>query len=306
MSRPQNSSRSFRCGSKTALGIVLGLTLLCPQAQAGAWRELRPEHACETYRPMSNVQLNRAESLFSRMLQGTQMPDDRFAGEWAELGYRLIEVSAADTGWTGLRETGSPCTGNGVYLFNRNTPGPLIIQAPHAYHDLYTGDITAGLMREGVAILAWNSAQRDVKDKHGTADLAKRPDSLFVALTRAMIRSYPDGRLIQIHGFDNKRRSTQAGGSAAVILSSGTRWTTRSVELIARCLRPMIEAPVLVYGADVSELGATRNFHGKALRRHGHEGFVHVELNRETRQRLKAEPVLLAGFSKCLGSGMQQ
>ncbi len=295
---------------KTAAAtLIFGLFLFgSGHAEANAWRELRATHACDTYQPMTAAQLKQAESLFRQILTGKDFRNEQFANGWANLGYELVEIPAAGSTWTGLRDTESPCKGNGVYLFNARSTGSLVIQAPHAYHDLFTGDITAGLMREGIAMLAWNSAKRKTSAGYGKgkADLARRPDSLFVALTRAMIESYPNGRLIQIHGFDNKRRKTQAGTSAAVILSSGTRWPTRPVDFIASCLKPVIPGPVLVFPTEVTELGATRNFHGQTLRHNGHEGFVHIELSRPTREQLKSEPSLLAKFSQCLGSGMHQ
>lgn len=291
--------------------LIVGLLLGDPgyaEAPQNPWRELRATQACNIYQPMTASQLDQAEFLFKTMLNGKYSGTKQLANEWAKLGYELIEIAATGFSWIGLRDMESPCQGNGTYLFNANSPGQLVIQAPHAYQDLFTGDITAGLMREGIAMLAWNSTKRKTSTEHGAeeADLAKRSDSLFVALTRAMIKSYPNGRLIQIHGFDNRRRNTQAGASAAVIVSSGNRWPTRPVSFIAGCLNPVIAGPVLIFPSEITELGATRNIHGKTLRKNGHEGFVHIELSRPTRELLKSSPSLLAEFSECLGSGMSQ
>jgi hypothetical protein len=309
MCQRRNSSRSCqRAGPTTLMGLLLCLAFSYTGAQANVWRELRPADVCDAYWPMTDSQLSRAESLFGEMLQRPDPTGERFADDWAALGYELVKIPAAGPGWLGLREAGLPCSGNGVYLINGNDPAPLVVQAPHAYHDLFTGDIAAGLARDGVAIVAWNSAKRNTGTGFGQtkADFAKRRDSLFVALTRALIKSVPKGRLIQIHGFDNRRRSTSEGSGAAIILSSGARWTTRSVDIIARCLQPVIDGPVLIYPTEVTELGATKNFHGQTLRRYGHEGFVHVEINRPTRKRLKTEPALLSAFSACLGSGIER
>ncbi len=304
MRQPWPSNKISRQTGAMLIGILLWACGTQPGAQASVWRELRATPTCDTYQPMTDVQLNQAEHLFEQVIRGTSPRQEQFASDWKILGYELIEISASGAGWVGLREAESPCRGNGVYLLNMNNPGPLVIQAPHAYHDLYTGTITAGMMRDGVAILAWNSAKRDAKSKRpgAHADLARQSDSLFVALTRAMIKSAPDGRLVQIHGFNNQRRRTEAGATAAVILSSGTRWGTRSVDFISRCLQSIIAGPILIYPTEVTELGATTNFHGQALRRHGHEGFVHIEINRPTRERLKSDSSLLTRFSACLGN----
>ena len=159
------------------------------------------------------------------------------------------------------------------------------------------------MLRDEFAILAWNTAPRRLWiEPGGVADLARRRDSLFVALTRAFATARPQGRLIQIHGFGNGKRNTQAGATAAAIVSSGSDWSTRPVTMIARCLQTVIEGPVRVYPYEVAELGATKNVQGQILRSHGHDGFVHLELNRPTRERLRSNAAQLARLADCLGS----
>ena len=121
-----------------------------------------------------------------------------------------------------------------------------------------------------------------------------------------MAKSLPMGRLIQIHGFDNNKRKSEAGASASAILSSGSRWVTPHSATVAHCLRKVIQGPVLIYPIEIRELGATRNLHGKILRRYGHEGFIHVELNRSTRERLRSDPVMRGQFTDCLGAGLER
>lgn len=300
--------RTNPISSGTLVGILLCFLMVCPPAAADLWKELRQTAVCGNYQPLTEAQLQTAESLFQRMLLKSEINPRQLAAEWEGLGYSLVDSATVDDGWMLLKEAVSPCRGAGVYLINLNDSKPLVVQAPHAYQDLRSGQITSGLLRKDIAILAWNSAKRRLRvgNRAVDADLAKRTDSLLLALSRALARTHPDGRLVQIHGFDNKRRTTQAGASAAVILSSGSRWNTPSVASIARCLQQEIDGQVLVYPQQVTELGATKNIHGRTLRRYGHDGFVHLELNRQTRQRLATEPVLLAEFSQCLSSGMNE
>ena len=282
--------------------LLLCLLFASPLTPAGVWEELSASGRCDSYRPMAEEQLRLAESLFREILQMIQVSDEWLASAWSQLGYAPVPVAAAGDDWVGLQDVTPACRGQGLYLINRRPKGALVVQAPHAYHDLHSGQIAGSLLREDVAILAWNSAKRSVRIEAGgaLADLAKRRDSLFIALARALARA-PQGRLIQIHGFDNRKRRTNAGTTAAVIVSSGSRWSTPPVEHIAGCLRPIIEGPVLVYPREVAELGATRNAQGHAVRSHGHQGFVHLELNRRTRERLRSAPAPLAG---CLGIGL--
>jgi hypothetical protein len=255
---------------------------------------------------LAEAQQRQAQSLFARILQATEISDRWLADEWSKLGYGLVQIPAAGDGWIGLRELAPACRGQGLYLINRRPQGRVVVQVPHAYEDLHTGEVAGGLLRDDIAILAWNSAKRSVPDESAaaTADLARRRDSLFMALSHAVVEAGPRGRLIQIHGFDNDRRTTSAGAAAAVIASSGSQWSSRAVDRIAGCLQTVIDGPVLVYPREVTELGATENVHGQALRSHGHEGFVHLELNRSTRERLRSAPTARAGFADCLSMGL--
>ena len=107
-------------------------------------------------------------------------------------------------------------------------------------------------------------------------------------------------RVVQLHGFSNAQRKTRAGAEAAVIVSGGSRWITPSADAVARCLAEFVDGPVALFPRDVTELGATTNLHGKILRRHGHEGFVHIELNLATRRWLLDDTARLQRFAGCL------
>ena len=290
------------------ISLLLCLLPVYTAPAADFWPELRRIGLCDTYRPMTDTQLQRAETLFEQMLAPQRFGTQALADGWAQLGYALVDAPRVGDGWLLLHETQTPCTGGGFYLINRGNPKPLMVQAPHAYQDLRSGRIIAGLPRDDIAVLAWNSAKRRIRngDKTLEADLAKRTDSLLLALSRAFARARRHGRLVQIHGFDNKRRTTQAGAAAAVIVSSGSRWSSPAAVAVARCLQRVVDGQVLIYPQQVSELGATKNIHGRTLRRYGHEGFVHVELNRQTRERLVSEPSLRSAFSRCLTAGMTE
>ena len=233
------------------------------------------------------------------------VPDEsRLRQNWMALGYELSD-RPGEPGWWELREAAEGCRGQGYYVIRKRGPVLLVLQAPHAYTDLYTGDIAHSMLDGAADVVAWNTTSRrtPVDGADGTADLARRDDSLFAALTRSLARGHARVRVVQLHGFASERRKTAAGARAAVIVSSGSRWVTPPVDAIARCLGDFVDGPVAVFPRDVTELGATTNLHGAILRRFGHEGFIHVEMNLPTRRRLMMEAAWQRRFSACLEKG---
>jgi hypothetical protein len=289
------------------IGALLSLILAGPISHAAVWQQLSAPGPCDRYEPLTAAQLRQAESLFSRILGAKAIDIDSLNQEWSALGYVAVEVPAAGDGWIGLREHGPGCRGQGIYLINKRPQGSLVVQAPHAYHDLHSGEIAGGLLSDDIAILGWNSTKRRVLGPSDiAADLARRRDSLMTTLTHALIQARPRGRLIQIHGFAGSKRRTPEAAGAAIIVSGGSRWPTPAVEQIAACLRTRIAGPVRIYPSEVAELGATTNLQGQRMRRHGHEGFVHLELNRPTREKLRMSSTALNAFSACLARGLMQ
>jgi hypothetical protein len=286
--------------------LLLGLLLCSSITQGDVWQQLKATGICDRYLPMSEEQLHLAESLFTSIFRAKQIRGSWLSKAWSKLGYGVVEVPAAGDDWIGLQDLAPGCRGQGFFLLNRRPEGPLVVQVPHAYYDLYSGEIAAGLLREDIAIIAWNSAKRTILSDpdDSLADLAKRHDSLFNALTQAMLETRPQGRLIQLHGFANEKRITEAGAEAAVIVSNGSVWPSTSVEQIAGCLQSLIDGPVWLYPKDVRELGATQNVQGQTMRDQGHDGFVHLELNRATRETLRNSPLSRGEFSTCLGTGL--
>lgn len=295
-----------RCGlparaavASAALAVCCGAACADLPSSGDALADARPR--CGAYQPVSESEAARGQAFFSEMLSGMVADGARLREDWARLGYELTERTGKPRWWV-LRETQPGCRGQGYYLIRQRTPVLLAVQVPHAFADLHTGGIADGMLDGPADVIAWNTAPRQtqVDGGGGSADLARRTDSLFAALTRSLGRDHPDARIVQIHGFANERRKTAAGSRAAVIVSSGSRWVTSGVDTVARCLARFIDGPVAVFPRDVTELGATTNLHGKILRRLGHEGFVHVEMNLPTRRRLLAEDAWQGRFSACL------
>lgn len=217
-------------------------------------------------------------------------------------------INPVDEPYQGLliHELEQSCRGGGTYLL-RTLPYqvPLLISAPHRGSDRLTGTIALQLFLEGEATAAaWNSVPRR-SGCDGKSDLARLRRHPFTAFTVAFARTHPNGRIVQVHGFDPVRRDTWEGRAASMILSSGTDRVSADVQAVAECLRYHFrDDQVAIYPIDVRELGARRNAQGKSLRSIGFDGFVHVELSLDLRRRLSGDRQLRSRFAQCLEVGL--
>lgn len=242
-----------------------------------------------------------AESVFFRLLTGRPAAGDRDA--LAALGFIPSRVRL-DAGGTAqvVADTPGDIAGRGYFLVGEDA-APLLVQAPHRFKDLDTGAI---LMEIAAAMplraAAWNVVPRRTPDDRvrGEADLAHVDVSYFNAFTRAFARTHSNGVVIQLHGFATEKRRTRSGRRAAVIVSNGTETLAGPARRVRDCLARALPGPVMGYGEDVFELGATTNRNAAALRSIGFDRFVHVELSRDLRRRLLAEPRLRAALYGCL------
>lgn len=206
-----------------------------------------------------------------------------------------------------IEEPEGECRGGGSYVLRQEqTTVPLLISAPHRSADRLTGTLTMQLFVEGRArAAAWNSVQRRNACGEAQSDVARLRRHPFTAFSTAFARAFPDGRVVQIHGFDKERRRTEAGRTASLILSSGSRSVGSHVEVVAACLRRNLTSlGVAIFPRHVRELGATRNAQGIRLRSAGFGGFVHAELSLELRQDLMRDEELRRRFGECLEIGL--
>ena len=291
----------------------LAALLLCPvftgAGEVGSVplpQELIAARRCDHYVPATQEQLQLAEAAFVALLQAPAAVDGDAVSTWQALGYRVQRFRDAEAGWLLLHQQPGQCSGQGLYLVRMDPADDVAVQIPHGYFDRYTDEIGAGLLQAPLRVIAFNTARRHytLNGSEVDADLAHRGDNYFVALTRAFRRVFPSGRLVQLHGFSAVKRSSVAGRSAAAIISSGSDMPAAGSTAVAACLQLLPIGPVRLYPRDVTELGATRNVQGRLLRASGHNGFVHVELNRELRERLRADDTLRDGFAACLSSGV--
>ena len=266
----------------------------------------------------SSRELQQLESLFYKILTGQRGEDINRA--FKELNFSIKELVFNNRVFTLIAEDVDHKTGRGIYMFPQIIQGQQVLMIPHGFHDLYTSDIGFQLTLEGhFAATLFNSVHRyghrkknipetaredasedEMAKSPENWDMAARPDTCFTAFTRAFVAAFPKGALIQLHGFSQKKRKTHEGRTSDFILSSGTGQAGEMVTGLANCFKRKLPGTVRVYPADIKELGGTQNVIGASLRSSGHQGFIHMEMNRSTREKMKNDPGLRQLFLACI------
>lgn len=241
-------------------------------------------------------ELARAERLFERLAAGS--PPEALRAEMRELGV----VVERDGPLVIVREREDARRGRGFYVF-RDNARPDVLHVPHGFKDEMTRDIGLALFAEGdFAAAAWNTVPRRY-ERDGVqvdADVAHLPGTWFNAFVRATARTWPQGRSLQIHGFDAGKRRSAAGADAALILADGTAVPDDALRRQRDCLATRLDREVALYPDDVGELGGTTNVQGRTLRGLGYRGFVHIELGRSLRLTLRDDAGARAHLLACL------
>lgn len=207
-----------------------------------------------------------------------------------------------------LAEPDGACRGRGAYLVRTGKGSlPVAVIAPHRGADRDTGPLARLLFEEQpFAAAAWNSAPRSGNgDCPHSGDIARLPTHYLTAFSLAFAHQFPGGRIVQLHGFDHARRSSQAGQEADAIISDGSREPSRRLLDLADCLsKSLAGRQIAVFPFDSEELGATGNAQGQAVRGAGFTGFAHLELSAGFRRDLVSDAGLRQRFATCLGAGL--
>lgn len=202
---------------------------------------------------------------------------------WHDIDMVLRPLSNGNV-WV-LYETASQRCGRGVYAFRPASSVPLVMEAPHRFHDLHTGTITRKLFLEGNFMAAcWNTVNRK------QIDVAHTADHTITAFTLAAADSVANVTILQMHGFSPKKRNSKTARDADLILSDGTdfpqRWV-RQTTILFQSELPF--ASTRLFPFSISELGATTNAQGAALRNAGRNCFLHLEMSPKLRKQLRGD-----------------
>ena len=232
----------------------------------------------------SRAEIARVEALFSRLFNGERSPT--LIAAWAEAGFEVLSLDSGQL--TLVVEQASQRTGRGFFVLRAGAP--VMLQIPHAFFDELTREIGVNVFKRGnFSAAAWNTIPRKF-EKNGqviNADMAHLTNTYFIAFSRAFARHYPQGNIVQLHGFDQSKRNSSTAAFADVIMSNGSGNSSPLLKKIAVELQQKTKFNVLVYPDDVRELGATTNTVAADLRDIGFTQFTHIEMSRGFRERLK-------------------
>jgi hypothetical protein len=242
---------------------------------------------------LDHNQFKQLQTLFKQFISDKTKPSKE---QWSLAGIEMTENEETVT----LEGDGKTLLSIGKIVIKKQQDASLpqlMLQAPHQFYDLHTGKIANALFNDGkYQIKMLNSAQR-YSSKN--ADLAHQKLSIFSAFAEVFAQHNHQGKIIQIHGYDAKKRKTNAGKYADIIISNGTKYPDSYLRELQTCHRVELGLVTRIYGYDVFELGATTNKIGQRLNKR-HEGqFVHIELSKEVRENFNDEE-WLRGFNKCL------
>lgn len=278
----------------SSLTAALGSTLLSVPSTDSISDLLARAGRGGRYEAPRREELARARGLFERTLWRRESLSV-LESEWAALGFELRRAGEGPEASLVLAEAPRRKLGRGFYLFRDGPSAEIALEAPHAPSDLYTGEIALALYREAPFLAAaWSTVHRR------QADLAHLSESYFGAFTLAVGAVCPRAAIIQLHGFETGRRLSRDAGGAAVIVSGGTLEPGRRLRRVAECLERPFPDLVKLFPRDVGELGGTRNVQARALRRAGHEGFVHLEMSVAFRRRLRDDAETRKMLAACL------
>lgn len=284
-------------------GILLGcMTMMtaCSSSNASSLTALWEDASrkCDYVTPTAE-ELGRAEELFKRTLQRKE-DLSALQGAWAALHFELIPVREESMEFLALREGPDHKTGRGFYLFYLGQAPAITFEAPHSAFDEHTGEIALNLMTEGrAAAAAWSTAARQ------KGDLAHLPESYFQSFTAAVAQTSPRGAIIQLHGFDQKKRKSMSAAAADMIVSSGLETPPGWIRNLADGLKRSIPGTVKLYPDEVRDLGATGNAQGQLLHSLKHDGFAHIEMSMDLRLKLTQDRAVRKAFLDCAAAALR-
>jgi hypothetical protein len=223
-----------------------------------------------------------------------------------------FELDAADGELWVAGERAAERRGAGAYVLRAGVASRWVVQAPHTFFDVGTLEIALGCFQAlNARALYVNTVRRSntggealeheeraelARSGEGDSDLAHAPLSFFATAHAALARGTPAYAVLQIHGF----RDELLPGVSVVVSAAGTN---ADAPALSRELQAVLgRDAVRLYPTEVRKLGGTRNVQAQLSKAEG-APFIHLELSRTLRQRLRAEPELARTFDAAVRAG---
>lgn len=293
--------------------LAVALAATTPHADADGWSGwLAAHHAALVERAVWQSPTDRARRALARAVQAlagrrdTCTELDTATAAAAEAGFSLSIHAVEGLGAFAVLE--EPAHGGGLYVVRCGVLPPeqeLVVQAPHALHDVATDELARHALVGGAArVLMLNTVHRyralpDERpaDPVHPADVTRQPTSAFHTVALAWSAAVPVARTVQLHGYG------EGHTAALVVLSSGDETRPpRALEAPVAAALGVDVAAVEVFGSDGRTLGGTQNVLARALLAAPVARFVHVELARDVRERLSTDAAAATAFLRALGS----
>lgn len=217
----------------------------------------------------------------------TKQQVEKLNQDLGDVGYELREWTIDKVKFWALLER--PIRGGGSYLVPKQKPAKanFLLQAPHAYYDLGTGQLALQTFVENsdhfVAFFSNNmhryGGKGQKKERAGSLspeDACHNPKHLLSWLTEAVL---PEVDLVvQLHGF-SKRPDLEGVG---IVLSDGSKAAEAHLAHMKQKLGASDQ--VLLFPTETRALGATTNVQAR-LCRSANVPFLHVEMSSDVRKR---------------------
>ncbi len=234
-----------------------------------------------------------------------------YAAMFAQSGMALREYTTDGRRWVVVYDDMPEWRGTGGYLFRKGAvESDTIVQAPHSFYDVSSGEIADYLMANAsIRGFFFNTLHRryllpgaTCDDGVNPADVGHVTNSFFYLMSTQYIAATATGTIVQLHGFTNEALAAQGFG---VVASSGEQTPSLQLQRLDAALGDALAGQsVALYPVDTNLYGATLNIQGRWIRREDRGHFLHIELSRTVRAALVADAAELARFCSALASAL--
>lgn len=231
-------------------------------------------------------------------------------------GFELATTTLAGGPAFVVREQPNHRMGGGIYVIRQGSvPRERLVQVPHSFFDVGTLDIGVELANAASArALFVNTVHRyqagkpritdDEDREEAPADLAHQDATYFQRMTASALATLPQLQVIQVHGFGDG--AVPEGAQAAVVVSPGVAvaGAEEAARVAARLAVLMGRERVFLFPRDTRRFGALTNVQGRLVAKHRQATFLHLELSRTLRTRLRQDADLRRAFiAAVIGAG---